>query len=196
MPPGDYTKKGNGNYLMIVDYVSGFMQAYKTSRKSTEDAIKCLRDWASKWGMPYEVKSDNGSSFRKEWEEELKKLGVKVIHSSSYNSQSMGLVERSVRTLKEILLKNGHLSQLMLNEQIFAVNSEEDGETGSNNTRFYGRSIRSRLPNSWERFVDWQRDIQRRGEIKNALWENKHMKLVRQSDCKISRQSVGTHLVL
>ena len=74
----DFAEKGNGNYLMIVDYVSGFMQAYKTSRKSTEDAIKCLRDWASKWGMPYEVKSDNGSSFRKEWEEELKKLGVKV----------------------------------------------------------------------------------------------------------------------
>ena len=70
----DYAEKGNGNYLLIVDYVSNFMQAYKTSMKSTEDAIKCLRDWASKWGMPYEVKSDNGSSFRKEWEEEFKKL--------------------------------------------------------------------------------------------------------------------------
>ena len=62
----DYAEKGNGNYLMIVAYVSGFMQAYKTSRKSTEDAIKCLHDWASKCGMPYEVKSDNGFSFRKE----------------------------------------------------------------------------------------------------------------------------------
>ena len=61
----DYTEKGNGNYLMIVDCISGFIEAYKTTRKSTEDAIKCLRDWASKWGMPYEVKSDNGASFRK-----------------------------------------------------------------------------------------------------------------------------------
>ena len=166
----DYAEKGNGNYLMIVDNVSGFMQAYKTSRKSTEDAIKCIRDWASKWGMPYEVKS---SSFRKEWEEELKKLGVKVIHSSAYNSQSMGLVERSVRTLKEILHKNNNLSQLLLDEQIFAVNSKEDGETGSNNTRFYGRGVRSGLPNSWERFVDWQRDIQRRGEIKEKRFLKK-----------------------
>ena len=116
--------------------------------------------------MPYEVKSDNGSSFRKEWEEELNKLGVRVMHSSAYNSQSMGLVERSVHTLKEILHKNNNLSQLLLNEQIFVVNSKEDGETGSNNTRFYGRGVRSGLPNSWERFVDWQRDIQRRGEIK------------------------------
>ena len=150
-----YAEKGNGNYLMIVDCISGFMQAYKTTKKSTEDAIKCLRDWASKWGMPYEVKSDNGSSFRKEWEEELKKLGVRVIHSSAYNSQSMGLVERSVRTLKEILHKNNNLSQLLLNEQIFTVNCKD------RMARFYGRGVRSGLPNSWERFVDWQNDIKR-----------------------------------
>ena len=74
--------------------------------------------------MPYEVKS---SSFRKEWEEELKKLGGRVIHSSAYNGQSMGLVERSVRTLKEILHKNNNFSQLLFDEQIFAVNSKEDG---------------------------------------------------------------------
>ena len=98
--------------------------------------------------MICEVKSDNGSSFRKEWEEELNKLGVRVMHSSAYNSQSMGLVERSVGTLKEILHKNNNLSQLLLNEQIFAFNLKEDGERGSNNTRFYERGVRSGLPNS------------------------------------------------
>ena len=69
---------------------------------------------------------------------ELNKIGIKVLHSSAYNSQSMGLVERSVRTLKDILHENGNLSQLMLDKQIFAVNSKDDGVTGSNNTRFYG----------------------------------------------------------
>ena len=39
----DYCEKGAQNYLMIVDYVSGYMQAYKTTRKSTKDAIKCIR---------------------------------------------------------------------------------------------------------------------------------------------------------
>ena len=97
--------------------------------------------------MPYEVKSDNGPSFKKEWSEELEKLGVRTLHSSAYNSQSMGLVERSVKTLKGILHKNPNLSQLLLEEQIFAVNAREDGETGSNNTRFYGRGVRSGLPN-------------------------------------------------
>ena len=71
---------------MIVDYVSGYMQAYKTTRKSTKDAIKCIRSWGSKWGLPYEIKSDNKASFRKYWETELNKLGFQVLHSSAYNS--------------------------------------------------------------------------------------------------------------
>ena len=89
--------------MMIVDSLIGFMQAYKKPRKSTEYAIKCLRSWASIWGILYEVKSDNVASFRQTEEEELDKLDVRVLHSSVYNSQSMGLVERSVRTLEEIL---------------------------------------------------------------------------------------------
>ena len=36
----DYAEKGNDNYLMIADSLTGSMQAYKTLRKSTEDAIK------------------------------------------------------------------------------------------------------------------------------------------------------------
>ena len=74
VPPilDDYCEKGNQNILMIVDYVSGFMQAFKTTRKSTEDAIKCLRSWGSKFGLPYEVKSDNGPAFHKEWETRLR----------------------------------------------------------------------------------------------------------------------------
>ena len=51
----DYAEKGNGNYLMVVDCLTGFMQAYKTPRKSTEDAIKSICDWAGHWGMPYKI---------------------------------------------------------------------------------------------------------------------------------------------
>ena len=61
----------------------------------------------------------------------------------------------------------------MLEEQIFAVNSKDDGINGSNNTRFYGRGIRSGLPNSLEKFVDWQQDIKRRGEIKEQRYLKK-----------------------
>ena len=85
----------------------------------------------------------------------------------------MGLVERSVRTLKDILHKNGNLCQLMLDEQIFAVNAKVDGVTGSNNSRFYGRGVRSGLPNSLDRLVDWKQDIEKRGEIKERQYLKK-----------------------
>ena len=80
--------------------------------------MKCIREWASHWGLPYAIQSDNAACFRQGWETELEKLGIEVLHSSAYNSQSNGLVKRSVRTLKEILAKNGNLRQLMLQEQI------------------------------------------------------------------------------
>ena len=84
------------------------------------------------------VKSDSGPAFRQAWEEELEKMGGQVLHSSAYNAQSMGMVDMSMRTLKEILKKNNSLSQLELSEMIYAINCEEDGETGSAQTRFMG----------------------------------------------------------
>ena len=136
-----------------MDRLSGSMQAYKTPRKSTEDDIKCIRDWASHWGLPYEIKSDNAACFREGWENELVNLGVKVLHSSAYNSQTNGLVERSIRNLKEILVKNGYLSQLMLQEQIYAINCKEDGKTGSATSRFMGKGIGTVIPKSWDRVL-------------------------------------------
>ena len=87
---------------MLVCSLTGFIQCYKTSNKSTSEAIKGLRTWASQFGMPYSAKSDSGPGFRLTWKEEIGKLGVKVAHSSAYNPSSMGLVERSVRILKEM----------------------------------------------------------------------------------------------
>ena len=98
--------------------------------------------------------------FRESWEEELQKLGVKVVHSSAYNPQSMGLVERSVQTLKEILKKNGNLSQLQLAEIVFAVNSKHQGEQGSAITRFLGQGVRGNLPNVLDRNVQWKELIE------------------------------------
>ena len=100
---------------------------------------------------------------------ELEKLGVRVLHSSAYNSQSNGLVESSVRTLKEILVKNGNLSQLILKEQIYAINCKDDGKTGSATSRFMGRATRTGIPDSWDHFVDWQKDIRRRCELETKV---------------------------
>ena len=80
----------------------------------------------------------------------------------------MGLVERSVRMIKEHLRKNNNITQLQLQGHIYAINCKEEGETGTATTRFMGRGTRTGLPNSWERFVDWQDQIKKRGELKKT----------------------------
>ena len=65
-----------------------------------------MREWGALYGMPYAIKVDSGPVFPLAFEQEMEDYGVKIIHSSAYHPQSQGLVERSVRTLKEILEKN------------------------------------------------------------------------------------------
>ena len=104
----------------------------------------------------------------------------------------MGLMERSVRTLKEILRKNNDITQLQLQEHIYAVNCKEEGETGLATTRFIGRGTRTGLRKSWEFFVDWREQIKKRGEQKEKRvqkrkeqWEKKHKLKAIESACKI-----------
>ena len=71
-----------------------------------------------------------------------------------------------------------NLSQLHLNEYIYAVNCKEDGEKGSSMSRFMGRATRTAIPNSWQRSIDRRKQFELRGEgieqrvkKKNALSE-------------------------
>ena len=63
----DIAQRGNQDFLMIICSLTGFMQAYKTANKGTNEALKCLRQWGSQYGMPYIAKSDSGPSFRDTW---------------------------------------------------------------------------------------------------------------------------------
>ena len=36
------------------------LTGYKTTNKGTDEAVKCLRNWSSHYGMPYIAKSDEG----------------------------------------------------------------------------------------------------------------------------------------
>ena len=109
--------------------------------------------------MPYAIKVDSGATFRLAFEHEVEDYGVKIIHSSAYHPQSQGLVERSVRTLKDILdkIKNKNMSQITLNEHLYALNCLEDGERGSPMSRFMGRATRTMIPNSLCRVIDWRK---------------------------------------
>ena len=152
----DFASKGSRDFLLIVDSLTGFGQVFETRNKGSAEAALKIREWSALFGKPYRCKSDYGPGFRESLGKELKSLGIEMVHSSAYNPSSNAAVERRVRTLKELLNKCGPLTQLQLREMIFCSNSrEQEGGQGSPMGRFLGHGIRTGLPNSVDRNMDW-----------------------------------------
>ena len=101
----------------------------------------------------------------------------------------MGLVERTVRTLKDILKKNTNLSQLHLSELVYAMNCKEGGDKGSAMTKFMGRGTRGNLPNSWDKSVDWKQQLKKRGEEREKRVKKKE-RIVEKKETHIEGERV------
>ena len=69
----------------------------------------------------------------------------------------MSEVERAVGSLKHLLKRGLHMSQLQLSEMVFALNSRiQPNGTGSPISRFFGRDVRDcNVPNSLNRSLNW-----------------------------------------
>ena len=64
-----------------------------------------IHGWVASKGVPDVVTSDRGAAFVSElWKAIGALLGVKVNHTTSYNPEANGLVERSHRSLKQTLI--------------------------------------------------------------------------------------------
>ena len=72
------------------------------SAKETADAF--VKTWISRFGVPLYVVSDQGKNFESELFNHLAKtIGFHRIRTTAYHPQSNGKVERSHRTLKQII---------------------------------------------------------------------------------------------
>merc|ERR1712208_86001 len=110
--------------------------------------------------------------------------------------QSNSMAERGVQSIKSGLKKSSSkLTTMHLNELVFAINTTASAEgTGSPADRFFGRSIRGRLPNSLEPNIKSDELIRKRilnhdGRIKNKNKKNKIFYTVGQ---RVRLQNIGT----
>ena len=109
------------------------------------------------YGFASVVRSDGGPSFRDAFAQELDKLGMKHVLSSSFNPKSNGGAERVVRSLREVLEKRGvrKTTQLEISEICFKVNSiSQPSGKGSAAERFLKRRPKTLLPASMEDHVN------------------------------------------
>ena len=115
---------GGQDYMTMVDTLTGYGRVFINKGKTTEEALKVVRQWTALYGRCLEIRVDSGPAFRSSFAEGLKGMGIKLNHSSAYSPQSNSHAERFVRSCKDIIQKNQHLNQLQLNEMILSVNSQ------------------------------------------------------------------------
>ena len=172
----DYFELNNKDYLIMVDRLTGFSKCEMTSNKGTDEAIRAIKNWGDQYGYPYKIISDGGPAFREDFIKQLLTYNIEHKPSSAYHPESNSLAERGVRSVKDGIKKSAvRITKQHLNELTFAINMTTSSEgTGNPAERFFGRSVRSRLPNSIDPGVKSSELIERRilkhdARIKNLV---------------------------
>ena len=101
LPPSD----GFTHLLTIVDRFSRWPEAVPLNDISTVACARALiYHWISRFGIPMDMSSDQGSQFTSQlWSSVAKLLGITLHHTTAYHPQANGLVERFHRHLKTSL---------------------------------------------------------------------------------------------
>ena len=99
----DYTGPYKGEmFLVVLDAYSKWLEVHRMKSITSTATIEKLREMFATHGLPATVVSDNGSNFTiSEFQEFMKKNGIKHIKVAPYHPASNGLAERAVRIFKE-----------------------------------------------------------------------------------------------
>ena len=102
----DFCQKGSDYFLVVVDSHSKWIEVQHMTTITAGNTINELRLIFAQHGLPEEVVSDNGPQLvSTEFAEFMNKNGIKHTLVPPYHLQSNGAAERSVRVVKEALVK-------------------------------------------------------------------------------------------
>ena len=94
-------------YLIVTDYYSRWVEIKRLEDQTAETVITMLKELFTVHGIPDIVMSDNGPQFSADnYRQFAESYGFIHTTSSPRFPQSNGEVERAVRTVKGLLVKN------------------------------------------------------------------------------------------
>ena len=157
------------NILIAIDAHSKWIEAVCTSSTASSCVIEELRTLFAKLGLPEMVVTDNGTCFvSQEFEQFLRKNGIKHTTSAPYHPASNGLAERAVQVIKRGLKKvtDGTMSS-RLAKVLFTYRVTPQSTTGlAPAEMLLGRRPHTRLdllkPHTAERVEQKQREQKER----------------------------------
>ena len=135
-------------FLVIVDANSKWMDAHIMSSITSSKTIEVLRSVFAIHGLPRTVVSDNGSSFTsEEFQQFMRKNGIKHVTSAPYHPSTNGQAERAVQTLKQGIKRTpGNSIQERLSKFLFDYRITPHSTTGVPPCELLmSRRLRSRL---------------------------------------------------
>ena len=102
--PWPESKAGNFYLCVIQDYFSKWIEVFAIPNKTAISVAKCLVNFMARYGRVHKLHSDLGMEFKAEISQNLYELwSVKKTHTCPYTPWSDGMVERSNRTIKQLL---------------------------------------------------------------------------------------------
>ncbi|MCG7877651.1 MAG: RNase H-like domain-containing protein, partial [Candidatus Thiodiazotropha endolucinida] len=141
----DIMEYKNRHYLVIVDRYSKWVELNLLENMSSKNTIKHLKSQFSRYGVPDQFYSDNQTNFvSSEFKEFAKEYGFNLVTSSPTYSQSNGLSERAVQTVKNLLKKANDPYKAMLDYR----NTIIDDIGLSPAQMFFNRRLKTTLPTS------------------------------------------------
>ncbi|CAH1253110.1 RTL1 [Branchiostoma lanceolatum] len=105
MGPFPETPKGNKHILVISDYMTKWVEAVALPDQKATTVVRALIDtWITRFGVPYQLHSDQGRDFDSQIVHTLcQELGIKKTRTTAYHPEGDGMVERFNRTVCQIL---------------------------------------------------------------------------------------------
>ena len=98
--------------LTLIDYMSGWAEAYRTVGQTTAEVIDSLtQEFFPRHGVPLVLVADNAACFTSaEFERFARQADIELRHSTPYHPQGNSRVERFNGTLKRLVAKacNNH----------------------------------------------------------------------------------------
>lgn len=127
--------------LVITDYYSRFFEVVEMKKLTEKDVVVACQEIFARYGIPDEVRSDNGPQFRGEFGKFAKNYGFKHVTSSPYYPQSNGQAENAVKIAKKILLKSDDINLGLL---AYRTTPLENGFSPAE--MMFSRQIKSTVP--------------------------------------------------
>lgn len=94
------------NYLVVVDYLTNYIEIDLLTTTTTSQIIKKLKLMFTRWGIPCQIMTDCGPQLTSsEFKDFLQEWGIEQKKSSPHHHQSNGKAESAVKIMKNMIKK-------------------------------------------------------------------------------------------